>query len=350
MSQIDRDLLTRYLAGQVSREESERVEAWLAEDPDRWDELVNLRDVARDQALGGPALEQAQEEVWARLRSDLSGDVELGPIQGKRRPRGPAREFAFSSGRRWVNGAQLAAALFIAATAGAALAVWHRTRQPAPAAMRVATTAAGQRAAFRLPDGTEVMLSVASTLRYPADFAMGRREVMLEGEAYFDVVHDVRRPFSVRAGPLVARDLGTAFVVRAYANDAGARVVVREGRVDVRPLRGPRVTVVAPGQEGRVALDGTVAVTDADTSAAFAWLTGRLVLKGVPLREALPDLGRWFDLEFRLADSRLGDIPLTVSLTSQPTPSTLRSLAAALGLEQTQHDRTVTLRAPRPPK
>ena len=79
-------------------------------------------------------------------------------------------------------------------------------------------------------------------------------------------------------------------------------------------------------------------------------MTGRLVLKGVPLREALPDLERWFDLEFRLADSALGDIPLTVSLTSQPSPSTLRSLAAALGLEQTQHDRTVTLRAARPLK
>jgi transmembrane sensor len=136
--------------------------------------------------------------------------------------------------------------------------------------------------------------------------------------------------------------------VRAYPDDAGGRVVVREGRVDVRAVQGTRTTVVAPGQEGRVAIDGALALTTADTTAAFAWLTGRLVLKSVPLRDALSDLGRWFDLEFRLADSRLGDIPLTVSLTSQPTPAMLRTLAAALGLELTQQDRIVTLRVARP--
>jgi transmembrane sensor len=136
--------------------------------------------------------------------------------------------------------------------------------------------------------------------------------------------------------------------VRLYPEDPGARVVVRAGRVAIRALQGTRTTVVAPGQEGRIALDGAVALTTADTTAVFAWLTGRLVLKSVPLRDALSDLGRWFDLEFRLADSRLGDIPLTVSLTSQPTAATLRTLAAALGLELSQQDRIVTLRAARP--
>jgi ferric-dicitrate binding protein FerR (iron transport regulator) len=71
-------------------------------------------------------------------------------------------------------------------------------------------------------------------------------------------------------------------------------------------------------------------------------------MKSVPLRDALPDLGRWFDLDFRLEDSLLGNIPLTVSLTSRPTPASLRTLAAALGLDLTQQDRIVTLRAMRP--
>jgi hypothetical protein len=56
-----------------------------------------------------------------------------------------------------------------------------------------------------------------------------------------------------------------------------------------------------------------------------------------------PTLGRWFDLEFRLADSRLGNIPLTVSLTSRPTSETLQTLATALGLEFSQEDRIVIL-------
>ncbi len=82
------------------------------------------------------------------------------------------------------------------------------------------------------------MLDVASTLRYLAGFTDGPRQVSLDGEAYFDVVYEQDRPFIVRAGALVATDLGTQFTVRAYPEDAGARVVVREGRVAFRVAGG----------------------------------------------------------------------------------------------------------------
>jgi transmembrane sensor len=346
MSHIDRELLRRYLSGEASPEDAARVEAWLAEDPDRWSELAKLDDERAGAALGPAGVERAGADIWARLRKDVGDEAELGELRRIRQP-SEARRFSFSSSR-WTTGLQVAAALIIAAGAGTVMAVWLQSRQAASApAIRIAATGAGERATFRLSDGTSVMLGVASTLRYPANFGEGSREVSVEGEAYFDVVHDARRPFVVHAGQLVAKDLGTQFTVRLYPEDAEARVVVREGRVAIGALQGTRTTVVAPGQEGRLALDGAVALTTADTTAVFAWLTGRLVLRSVPLHHALPDLGRWFDLEFRLADSRLGDIPLTVSLTSQPTPATLRTLAAALGLELSQQDRIVTLRSAR---
>ncbi len=346
MSHIDREQLQRYLSGEASPEDAARVEAWLVEDPDRWTELAKLDDERAGAALGQAAVERVGADIWARLRRDVGDEAELGELRRVRQPR-RVRRFSFASSH-WTTGLQVAAALVVAAGAGTVMAVWLRSRQAASVStVRVAATGAGERATFRLSDGTSVMLGVATTLRYPANFGEGSREVSVEGEAYFDVVHDARRPFVVHAGQLVAKDLGTQFTVRLYPEDAGARVVVREGRVGIRALQDTRTTVVAPGQEGRLALDGAVALTTADTTAAFAWLTGRLVLRSVPLHDALPDLGRWFDLEFRLADSRLGDIPLTVSLASQPTPTTLRTLAAALGLELSQQDRIVTLRAAR---
>jgi ferric-dicitrate binding protein FerR (iron transport regulator) len=189
------------------------------------------------------------------------------------------------------------------------------------------------------------MLGVASTLRYPADFAGGPRGVSLEGEAYFEVVHDERRPFVVRAGELVATDLGTEFTVRAYPEDAGVRVVVREGRVAIRAAGSAAAPerVVAPGQLGRLGAGREPAVEPADTAAYFAWTEGRLVFDGTPLRDALPQLSRWFDLEFRLADSTLGDVPLTATLKTQPTPDVLDNLAASLGMRQRRLGRTVTL-------
>jgi ferric-dicitrate binding protein FerR (iron transport regulator) len=220
-----------------------------------------------------------------------------------------------------------------------------RRSQPIQA-MRVATTAPAERATFRLADGTRVILGVASVLRYPQTFPANSRGVQLEGEAYFEVAHEQRRPFIVRAGDLVATDLGTQFTVRAYPDDPAAQVVVREGRVAVRPmLPGKLDQVVAPGELGRLAKGGVLTVERADTAAAFAWTEGRLVFEDTPLREALPQLGRWFDLEFRLADSAMGDIPLTATLRTQPTVEVLDNLAASLGMRRKQLGRTVTLYA-----
>lgn len=349
MSHIEQELLQRYLSGKVSPEEAARVETWLAQDPDRWGQLATLGHARTDAALSEASVRRAGSEVWARLQRDIGDSTPLGRLE-RLRPEGRGRRFSVLS-PKWTAVLRIAAALVIAVGAGSVFAVWLRSRQSAHApAERVAATGAGERATFRLSDGTTVMLGVASTVRYPAAFAPTTRDVTVEGEAYFDVVHDATRPFLVRVGPLVAKDLGTEFTVRLYPEDSGARVVVREGRVAIRQASaGAPEQVVSAGQVGRLERGGTPSVERADIGRYFAWTEGRLVLDGVPLREALPQLGRWFDLDFRLADPSLGDIPLTVSLASQPTPAALQALAAALGLEGIRRDRTVTLQAPRTP-
>jgi transmembrane sensor len=348
MSEIDWELLNRYLAGEATDEERERIEAWLAEDPERWAQLAALRDALAQADLGDSAVEQAKAEVWARLERELGGAGQGARGSGRAgtpRLSGGARDFALPPSRRWSVGAQIAAALLVAVLGGVgAFALLYRDR-PAVPQLRVANTAAGQRSVFRLPDGTRVVLGVASTLRFPAAFEGGSRDVSLEGEAYFEVSHDELRGFVVRAGDLVAKDLGTQFTVRAYPEDAGARVVVREGRVAIRAAGAAAASerVVAPGQLGRLAAGNKPTVEPADTAVYFAWTEGRLVFDGTPLRDALPQLSRWFDLEFRLADTALGGIPLSATLRTQPTPDVLDNLAASLGLRERRDGRVVTL-------
>ncbi len=351
MSEIDWELLNRYLAGEATDEERERIEAWLAEDPDRWAQLTALRDALASADLGEGAIEQAKAEVWARLERELGGAGQ-GVRASRRAGTGPvsggSRDFALPSSRRWSLGAQIAAGLVIAVGGGlGAYALLTRERPPAPA-LRVATTAPGQRSVFRLPDGTRVVLGVASTLRFPAAFEGSSRDVSLEGEAYFEVVHEERRGFVVRAGDLLAKDVGTQFTIRAYPEDAGARVVVREGRVAIRAAGAVAASerVVAPGQLGRLAGGAEPTVEPADTAAYFAWVEGRLVFDRTPLRDALPQLSRWFDLEFRLADTSLGSIPLSATLRTQPTPDVLDNLAASLGLRERRDGRIVTFFSP----
>ncbi|MBA3345891.1 MAG: FecR domain-containing protein [Gemmatimonadales bacterium] len=260
----------------------------------------------------------------------------------------PRKSFSLGQERRRSSLVRVAALVLVAgagALGGRALFRAEPELATPVSPMRVVTTPPGQRASFRLPDGTSVMLGVASTLRHPMSFGVGGREVHLEGEAYFEVVHQDGRPFVVRAGDVIAEELGTEFIVRAYPEDRQARVVVREGQVAVRAADSSVATagrVLLPGQSGRLDTDGRPVVESADTSAYFAWTEGRLVFDDIPLRDALPQLSRWFDLEFLLADSALGQMSLTATFKNQPTADALDLLAASLGMRQVRGSRTVT--------
>jgi ferric-dicitrate binding protein FerR (iron transport regulator) len=83
-------------------------------------------------------------------------------------------------------------------------------------------------------------------------------------------------------------------------------------------------------------------VEAADTATDFAWTGGTLVLDGMPLSQALPQLGRWFDLDFQLSDASLGTIPVAATLINRPTGEALSFLATALGLHSVQQGRVVT--------
>ena len=213
--------------------------------------------------------------------------------------------------------------------------------------MREYATAPGQRAMVRLPDGSQVTLSVASRLRYPESFpGAARREIHLEGEAVFEVKHDSRRPFVVHSGDAVTEDLGTTFSVRAYPTDTAVRVVVTEGSVELRARRlpaGRRGVVLVAGQLGELNRNGnTVVRSEANASRYLAWRDGRLTIDDTPLRIALPELSRWYDLHFVLHDPTLGNRILTASFGGDSVTQTLDLVAAALDARYERVGRTVT--------
>lgn len=350
MSDLDHDLLDRYLAGVATPVERRKVERWLADRPDHAALLQALR---RELATLEADVTQAElEAVWRAVAERAGIPATEAPTVAPAEP-SPARLPLDRGARpRWRLGVGFAAAA--ALTAGVVLAgrqiLTDGVTSEVAVAERVVTVPHGQRARLRLPDSTDVLLGPGSTLRHPRAFSDRSRSVTLEGEAYFTVKHDEIKPFRVRAGDLIATQLGTEFLVRSYPEDAGARVVVRSGTVAVRAAQARDTSipgrVVRPGEVARLGGSGVPVVEQADTVAYFAWTTGTLVFDGVPLREALPQLGRWYDLDFRLADSALGAIPISGRLDQTLTPARLDLLAGSVGLEQVRRGRVVTLSRP----
>ena len=89
----------------------------------------------------------------------------------------------------------------------------------------------GQRSVIKLPDGTKVWLNSGSRLIYPVTFSGNTREVYLEGEGYFDVVHDKEHPFYVHSNKMDIKVLGTEFYVSSNLESDNNYAVLVQGSI-----------------------------------------------------------------------------------------------------------------------
>lgn len=99
-----------------------------------------------------------------------------------------------------------------------------------------------------LPDGSTVILRANSKLDYSGNFSGNSREVILVGEAYFDIVHDEKKPFIIHTGAVKTTVLGTAFNINAYPNSKKITVAVTRGKVKVEKNR-QLLAVLVPDQQ-----------------------------------------------------------------------------------------------------
>jgi ferric-dicitrate binding protein FerR (iron transport regulator) len=227
--------------------------------------------------------------------------------------------------------------------------------------MRIYTTRPGQRADVRLLDGSRVMLGVSSTLRVPEDYDESSRDLFVQGDAYFEVVHDPQKVFRVHARNTVAQDVGTKFAVRAYGGDPTVAIVVAEGSVSVKSqarvaaLRGASASAT-PTVKGillqsrdllRVSPAGAMEVRrGVDVSYYLAWTEGRLEFRDAPLGSVATQLSRWYDIDMRLGDPAIASRRITMSLDTESVAEMLSLLEASLDLRVEQKGRTVTLYTP----
>jgi transmembrane sensor len=87
-----------------------------------------------------------------------------------------------------------------------------------------------------LNDGSSILLQKGSRLSYPINFSSNKREVYLDGEAFFEVAKDPKKPFLVYANELVTKVLGTSFKIKSYKEQKDIEVIVRTGKVTVFKL------------------------------------------------------------------------------------------------------------------
>lgn len=169
-------------------------------------------------------------------------------------------------------------------------------RHTTKAEMQALTIPRGKSFKVVLADGTEVWLNAESRLYYPSQFRDNERVVFLEGEAYFKVSRDEKRPFVVNTGELRTHVLGTQFNVKSYSGNP-QHITLVEGSVRVNHLSTNEGVDLKPGQDVCLNPEGGFVLEEVDTYGITQWKEGYFYFNNVALGDIVKDIGRWYNVD-----------------------------------------------------
>ena len=177
----------------------------------------------------------------------------------------------------------------------------------------------GQISKVKLPDGSMVWLNSGSKISYNNMFAANNRDVILEGEAYFEVQTNEDLSFVVNSGERQVKVHGTKFNVEAYPGSENSDGVLESGKVQ---LLSPKVAsfqyFLSPGEKASfVKSNHQLNISEVNTGKYTSWKDGILNIYNQPLAEVVKRLEKRYNQEFEFAEE-LKDFPFTFTIKSEP--------------------------------
>jgi transmembrane sensor len=316
-------LMSRHLSGEATPDEEDELHSLLDQSPDKQYLYSILHSWFAD--LPSPSTSKPAEDpdFENRFRRIVGGNPEEAPAGTIIRPHRRRRLLYISS----IAASLMALFLF------SWMLYRNRSTTPSPSVNHEEVLArAGTRTRLVLPDGSQVWLNSSSKLKYSNDFNRESREVALEGEAYFDVTKDSKRPFIVHTSSLDVRVLGTSFTVKSYPQDPTIETTLLKGSIEVSRKDNPNtarvilkpneklvfnriaspVATIAPNRISlRTAPQPDIAVNSIpmnipdSNKVETAWMYNRLVFQGDNFRELAEKMERWYNVRITIRDSSL---------------------------------------------
>lgn len=217
----------------------------------------------------------------------------------------------------------------------------------------VFSTKPGEKKNFQLPDGSQVILNGAGTLTLSPNFNKENRAVTLSGEAYFDVTHNMQPPFVIHTSSMDIQVTGTAFNVRAYADEENDEASLIRGKIKVilnnTKENVPKELDLSPMQKITVPKKNIhAAMADSNTDAnalhidslrinsnikaiaETAWTANQLVFTDEKLEMAAHKIERWYGVSVLFENGDLKSIPYTGNFDKQNLEKVMETIRDAI--------------------
>ena len=207
----------------------------------------------------------------------------------------------------------------------------------------------GSHSVITLPDSSIIHLGAGSSIRYEKSFTAAKREVYLEGEAFFDVKHQTKRPFIVNSGKIATVVLGTSFNVKAFRAKHRVAVTVKTGKVGiVSSLHGKSalISYLLPDQQLEInTKTGLVNSGKANAAAVSGWTENNFVYYNTSLKDIAESLERHYAVSFVFEEAETARIKLTAKFNNLPLSEATGNLAQLSGLYFSRNGNTITVSA-----
>lgn len=278
------DIIVRYLNGQASDEEKQRLLAWLREHEDNrklFSELQTIWQVADCHVNPAEESRKAYNRFVSRVNShEMSSQKGVRTLSAKWMAAAAVIIVLLSAGSLWIGKFKLAT----------------------PQRMYTVVMSKGCKGPVLLPDSSVVWLNGNSKLTYPETFARKERNVTLEGEGYFDVVKNPEAPFLVQTRGMRIKVLGTRFDVKDYAGNSVIGTSLLSGSVEVELIDTKSRTVLIPNQQLLYNTeDRSASIKEVDACEQILWVNDQMELSNEKLSDVLRKLSYWYGLEFVIA-------------------------------------------------
>ncbi len=354
---VSKELVIKYLTGESTEVESLKVNQWLnetAENKRYFDELEYLwKASGATQEIG----EDGKKNDWDIILDKIGKATEYHLLKAEgKQPE--THGVSSKKANRILNNFLKIAAIFILLFSLSFAAFYFLNKKPDTGsfACNQIITTKGQKSQIILSDGTKVWLNAETILKYPTAFNEKKREVYLEGEAFFEVQKkDNRIPFLVKTSDMDIEVLGTCFNVKAYSDEETVETTVVEGSISVvrkglKPSPDQKV-ILKPNQKVTLIKKGSrvilseieiakpTLVKNSESSQSIsptekeqilisskvdielhtAWKEDRLIFESETFENIAYKLERWYDIKIHIQDEELKNYRYTGKFSHKET-------------------------------
>lgn len=204
------------------------------------------------------------------------------------------------------------------------------------------STSFGEKKEYVLPDGSKVLLNACSTIKFPQQFQGENREVELDGEAYFEIVHDKKKKFLIKTENFKVKVLGTKFNVKSYTEQETALVSVKSGKVEVElPQASMKLTA---NEQVQIQTNGNEFIKKKeDNSRALAWIQSKLYYQNATIYDVTKDLEHYYNCQFKFPEGQSFNNKISGQHDNKSLEAVLQSIEYVTGIKHKIEGNTILL-------